>query len=54
MSDDSIRSWELALAAMRELCIRRKQILPRQDHPDEMRWAEEGERSPAELETVKR
>lgn len=54
MSDDSIRSWNLALASMRELCIRRKQIQPREDNPDEIRWAREGDVPVSQLETVKR
>ena len=51
--DDSRRSFDLALAALREQHIRRHAILPRSDHPEEMRWAEEGEVDVRRLDTVK-
>jgi len=41
---DAKRSYDEAHKALREICIRRKQVLPRPDDPEEMRWAEEGER----------
>ena len=53
-ADNAYRSWDLALATMRELCIRRRQILPREDHPDELRWAAAGPCELNELETLKR
>jgi hypothetical protein len=52
-ADNAYRSWDLALATMREMCIRRKQILPREDHPDEVRWASEGERPVNQLDSVR-
>ena len=48
---DSYRSWRLALAAWREQCIRRGQILA--ETPEERRWASEGPREPSKLEAVR-
>lgn len=50
---NSFRSYNLAIDVLRERCIRRGQIQPRDDHPDELRWAREGDRPNAELDTVK-
>ena len=46
---DAKRSYDEAHKALREICIRRKQVLPRPDDPEEMRWAEEGERPLREI-----
>lgn len=45
--------YDFAHAVVREQSIRRKQILPRPDHPEELRWAEEGDKPIPELDTVR-
>jgi len=52
-ADDSRKCHALAIAAMRELCIRRQQILPSPDNLDEQRWAAEGEIDVRQLHTVR-
>ena len=41
--DDSYKSWRLAIAIMRERCIRSGQVKPDPADPEEVRWAAEGE-----------
>ena len=53
MSEDAYLSWKLGIATLREINIRRGQILPRPDMPDEQRWAKEGDVPVARLETVR-
>lgn len=48
--DNSKRSWELAIKAWREICVRRGQIAP--DTPEERQWQQEGPRRPSELSVV--
>ena len=50
---DSFSSYELAIAIAREKCIRRRQILPSPDRPEEARWATEGNVPDKDLDTVK-
>lgn len=50
---DGYRSYELAIEALRETCIRSGSIQPRSDRPDEVRWSREGYRGPAELDSVR-
>jgi hypothetical protein len=52
-ADDSLKSWELGIAAARERCIRRKQIQPRPGDAEEQRWAREGDVPPSRLDTVR-
>ena len=42
MKPDSVACYDLAIGALREANIRLRNIQPRQDHPDETRWAAEG------------
>jgi hypothetical protein len=51
LATDSYRSWRLALAAWREQCIRRGQILP--ETPEERQCASEGPVQPSQLHAVK-
>ena len=46
--------YELAIAIAREKCVRRKQILPSRDRPEEARWAAEGDIPDKDLDTIKR
>lgn len=41
-ADDARKCYDLAIAKLRELNIRRHNILPRPDDPEERRWAAEG------------
>lgn len=50
---DGLLSYELAHATLREQGIRAGRITPRLDDADECRWAREGERPVAELDTVR-
>jgi len=52
-ADDSRKCHALAIAALRELCIRRQQIQPSPDRPEERRWAAEGETAIRNLHTVR-
>lgn len=52
-AEDGRRNYALAIAAMREQCIRRGQIKPDAANPDEVRWAREGEVCPSQLDAVK-
>lgn len=54
MRDDGPKSYSLALAALREKCIRKREIQPRPGDADEARWAREGVVPDRELETVRR
>lgn len=49
---DGARSYEVGIAAIREQCIRRKQVLPDPNNPEEKRWAMEGERPVHQLDTA--
>lgn len=49
---DGYRSYQLALRAVREQCIRRGQIKPDASKPEEVRWSVEGEVPPNKLEAV--
>jgi hypothetical protein len=51
--DNGARCYALAIRALREMRIRAGAIEPDPTKPQELRWAEEGERSVAELETVR-
>lgn len=42
MKPDGPACYDLGIACLREANIRLRNILPRQDHPDELRWASEG------------
>lgn len=53
-ADNSARGYDLAVASLRELAIRRGQIRPSADRPDEQRWAAEGDRPIPDLDTVRR
>ena len=39
---DGARSYDLAIAAQREVCIRKHDVKPRDGDPVEARWAREG------------
>jgi hypothetical protein len=52
ITDDGHRCYELGIAAIREQCIRRHQVQPDRDNPDEMRWAREGDRPVHQLDTA--
>lgn len=39
---DGIRSYNIAISAIREINIRKGWVLPSPDHPEERRWAKEG------------
>lgn len=51
---DGARSHAVAIDAIREDLIRRSVVLPRPDHLDELRWAQEGFRPIQELDTARR
>lgn len=53
-ADNSYRSWELGIAALRETRIRRGQIQPEKGNATEERWAREGDAPPSKLDAVKR
>lgn len=52
-ADDSFKSWALGIAAAREVCVRKGQILPRVGDAEEQRWAREGFISNRELDCVR-
>lgn len=55
-ADDSRRSYDLGIAALREICIRKGQVAPSEDpelRERELRWAAEGPVSNNQLETVR-
>jgi hypothetical protein len=49
---DGARSHAVYIAAKREQCIRRHQVQPDRDNPDEVRWAREGDRPVNQLDTA--
>lgn len=50
---DGARSYDMAIAVLREKQIRAGNILPNPDNPEERRWAEEGRREDRDLDTVR-
>ena len=51
---NSAKSYGLAIETLREICVRRGQVRPSAERPDEARWAREGDRPIAELDTVRK
>jgi hypothetical protein len=51
---DGARSYDMAIAILREKQIRAGNILPNPHNPEETRWASEGFRPDSDLDTVKR
>jgi hypothetical protein len=51
---DGARSYDLAIAILREKNIRAGWIQPNPHNPEEVRWASEGFRPDSDLDTVKR
>lgn len=52
--NDGLASYQVGIDAIREALIRKRQVSPRQDDPEETRWAEEGPRDWPELDTVRK
>jgi hypothetical protein len=52
-ADDSRKGYDLAVACLREMRIRRHKIQPRPDNRQELRWWLEGEIPVSTLETVR-
>lgn len=52
-ADDSYQSYSLAIATLREINIRKRQILPRADNAQECAWVKAGMVAAAELDTVR-
>lgn len=50
---DGERSYALAIAALREIHVRAGKVQPLPERPDELRWAAEGPRPVADLDTVR-
>ena len=51
---DAARSYDFAIAVLREKNIRSGRILPGPDNTEERRWRDEGPREDRELDTVLR
>lgn len=49
---NSYEGWKLAIATLREQCIRRGQVTPAPGDAREVRWASEGDVPANQLETV--
>ncbi len=52
-ADDSFKSWQLGVAAWREIFIRKGDIPPKEGDATHARWVAEGPRRPSQLDCVR-